>query len=216
MERMVRKSITSRALLIAVLLGGCLDKELPLTLPDGNAIPDLRLGELGPDVPGDTGDLPGDGPLDIGDADLSDASDTDLNLSDAEPDLADGDGWLAEVDAELVADLSDIPDQVDAIDLEAGDLPADKWDSQDLAETDTPCVASCEGIDCGDDGCGGDCGACDSLQEECIEGLCVCSPACDGVECGEDGCGGSCGECQGSLDLCLVGACVCVPMCEVM
>ncbi len=87
-----------------------------------------------------------------------------------------------------------------------------------------PCTPSCEGVACGDDGCGGSCGACDDgnpctadaceagvCQAEAVEdgtacgdgdvceaGACVppCTPSCEGVACGDDGCGGSCGECD--------------------
>lgn len=45
---------------------------------------------------------------------------------------------------------------------------------------------------CGDDGCGGDCGACD-WNEVCINRYCRCLPSCEGKECGDDGCGGICG-----------------------
>ncbi len=56
-----------------------------------------------------------------------------------------------------------------------------------------PCVYSCDGRECGDDGCGVSCGAC-ACGDECVAGACVFT-ACDGRECGDDGCGGSCGTC---------------------
>jgi hypothetical protein len=52
--------------------------------------------------------------------------------------------------------------------------------------------------ECGDDGCGGSCGACpwgqkcDANTFQCVES---CTPQCNGKECGGDGCGGSCGTC---------------------
>ncbi|MEC8023958.1 MAG: lamin tail domain-containing protein [Myxococcota bacterium] len=82
-----------------------------------------------------------------------------------------------------------------------------------------PCTAVCEGKACGDDGCGGSCGTCDS-GEQCTQdgqcdivtcsndtscpagsqcdlasGICVCAPQCTGKTCGDDGCGGTCGVC---------------------
>jgi hypothetical protein len=64
------------------------------------------------------------------------------------------------------------------------------------------CEKSCDGKECGDDGCGGSCGSCDS-GETCTDGSCVvdCTPSCESKECGDDGCGGSCGEC-GEGDIC--------------
>ena len=73
------------------------------------------------------------------------------------------------------------------------------------------CKASCEGKTCGDDGCGGSCGAC-SGTDQCKDGQCAaCQPSCEGKVCGEDGCGGSCGSClEGSYcaaGLCSISAC---------
>lgn len=72
-------------------------------------------------------------------------------------------------------------------------------------EAGVPPECSCDGLGCGDDGCGGSCGECeDSLT--CVEGECVCVPDCAlSNECGDDGCGGVCGtcgpdeECQGTV-----------------
>ena len=79
---------------------------------------------------------------------------------------------------------------------------------------DTPCVPDCDGIECGDDGCGGACGTCGGPQDLCVDGLCLCQPLCDGLECGDDGCGGACGACEGPQDLCVDGLCACQPLCE--
>ncbi len=75
------------------------------------------------------------------------------------------------------------------------------------------CVPNCSGKDCGNDGCGGECGKC-SGQNVCEGSKCVCKPACDGKACGNDGCGGSCGECPGPQDACENNQCVCKPACE--
>jgi len=57
------------------------------------------------------------------------------------------------------------------------------------------CEPSCDGKECGDDGCGGSCGTCDP-GFKCEEFACVvCEPDCDGKICGSDGCGGTCGDC---------------------
>jgi hypothetical protein len=59
------------------------------------------------------------------------------------------------------------------------------------------CVPECTGKTCGDDGCGGSCGACGE-DEKCVNGNCYpgdCLPQCAGKECGPDGCGMTCGTC---------------------
>ena len=60
------------------------------------------------------------------------------------------------------------------------------------------CTATnnCEGMVCGDDGCGGTCGECtEHANSLCDNGSCACAIDCDDKECGDDGCGGSCGLC---------------------
>jgi len=69
-----------------------------------------------------------------------------------------------------------------------------------------PCVPACSGKQCGDNGCGGSCGACTG-KTVCEAGQCVaCKPSCDGKDCGDDGCGGTCGTC-GLGKTCNVGKC---------
>ncbi len=72
------------------------------------------------------------------------------------------------------------------------------------------CVPICEQRTCGDDGCGGTCGECDSATPYCTNGTCAaeCVPNCEGRICGEDGCGGSCGTCDGK---CAPNGKVCAP-----
>ena len=63
------------------------------------------------------------------------------------------------------------------------------------------CTPACTNDDgsarqCGPDGCGGSCGACEDTWT-CVDGTCVaCQPQCEGRQCGPDGCGGSCGTCE--------------------
>ncbi|NOZ01502.1 MAG: hypothetical protein GXP54_06380, partial [Deltaproteobacteria bacterium] len=73
------------------------------------------------------------------------------------------------------------------------------------------CQPTCDGKQCGPDGCGGSCGTCNSDQA-CYSGLC-CTPNCSGKECGYDGCGGTCGQCEPEAVCIVAGAC-CVPDCE--
>lgn len=73
--------------------------------------------------------------------------------------------------------------------------------------------AGCKDRECGDDGCGGSCGACPhdfvcSPDHQCVD----CVPDCAGRQCGDDGCGGSCGECP--VGPCNQGTCPCAPNCD--
>jgi MYXO-CTERM domain-containing protein len=59
-------------------------------------------------------------------------------------------------------------------------------------------VPLCKSKQCGDDGCGGSCGACAAGTTCNPSGACIiCTPSCAGKTCGDDGCGGSCGACGG-------------------
>lgn len=75
------------------------------------------------------------------------------------------------------------------------------------------CLPACEGLECGDDGCGGSCGVCGD-EEECVGGLCQgpCQPDCTGLSCGDDGCGGICGECEEG-ESCVAGDCQAEELC---
>lgn len=80
------------------------------------------------------------------------------------------------------------------------------------------CVPQCDGRFCGDDGCGGECGACSDGEACTPGGRCLpdpCIPACDGRACGSDGCGGTCGTCTGG-ELCIEaeGQCRFFPVCN--
>jgi hypothetical protein len=73
----------------------------------------------------------------------------------------------------------------------------------------TACVPQCTGKECGDDGCGGQCGACPAAAPTCSAGVCKseCAPSCAGKECGPNGCGGECGSCSDDAS-CEAGTCV--------
>jgi agmatine/peptidylarginine deiminase len=80
------------------------------------------------------------------------------------------------------------------------------------------CVPDCSDKACGDDGCGGSCGAC-TAGTVCETNQCVagpCQPNCDGANCGPDGCGGSCGTCPTGEGCNAEGLCqaVCTPNCD--
>ena len=73
---------------------------------------------------------------------------------------------------------------------------------------DSACIPTCEGRECGDDGCGGDCGICVGNESCLAEGTCVCIPECKGKECGDDGCGGICGHCGAAYSCAGGGTCI--------
>jgi hypothetical protein len=79
------------------------------------------------------------------------------------------------------------------------------------------CQPHCDGIFCGDDGCGHDCGPCGE-GEICADARCrpdPCVPSCDGHECGSDGCGGECGQCaDGTLCVTATQTCQAFPECD--
>lgn len=98
--------------------------------------------------------------------------------------------------ADVAADITQPTEDVTSVDT--GDVPA--------------CVPKCSGLQCGDDGCGGTCGACPDGRICDEAGQCACAP-CGDKECGSDGCGGSCGTCETGF-ACEANQCVCAPSCE--
>jgi hypothetical protein len=70
------------------------------------------------------------------------------------------------------------------------------------------CVPDCSGRECGNDGCGRNCGGCADTEICSDEGHCICVPDCEGKICGDDGCNGQCGvPCEGKL-VCVAGECI--------
>jgi len=53
----------------------------------------------------------------------------------------------------------------------AADAPPLPADTVDIIPADSPCIPSCEGMECGSDGCGGICGECDRGCN-CGDGIC--------------------------------------------
>ena len=74
---------------------------------------------------------------------------------------------------------------------------------------DKCCTPGCTGKECGDDGCGGNCGDCKTYANSFCNtsNLCDCVPDCIGKDCGDDGCGGNCGECLCGYS-CTQGTCL--------
>ncbi|HEY3356771.1 MAG TPA: hypothetical protein VGQ83_26205 [Polyangia bacterium] len=81
--------------------------------------------------------------------------------------------------------------------------------SADLTRCEScSCTPDCAGKVCGDNGCGGSCGACDGGQTCDATGQCTgCTPSCTGRVCGGNGCGGSCGACDGGQTCDATGQC---------
>ena len=83
----------------------------------------------------------------------------------------------------------------------------------------TFCAPDCVGKNCGDDGCGGECGTCDADSgESCVSNVCqLCEPNCIGRVCGPDPvCGQDCGPlCAPGFSCNTDGQCVtgCIPDC---
>lgn len=117
----------------------------------------------------------------------------------------------------------------DTLSCDDGDPATSNWCKEGIC---LACAPDCEGKECGDDGCGGECGncpgSCSCGESGSCEGDCPCTPVCsDGEylsECGSDGCGGSCGECEPEevcalADYAEIGICFnpgdsCPDMCE--
>jgi len=134
-----------------------------------------------------------------------------------------GDAWVTPWQAANVPLVDVLPGGgVISVTFEAGDEGDSIYDTHilvDQVRLVKGCEAACtnpEGVakQCGDDGCGGLCGACEAGHPCGANGLCgACQPQCAGKACGPDGCGGACGTCDEGL-LCEVGACVaCQPQC---
>lgn len=73
----------------------------------------------------------------------------------------------------------------------------------DLAAEPDICVPDCNGKACGDDGCGGNCGHCLTMEGSINDDLCLPDQACTACGCGEqecglDPCGSPCGNCPGA------------------
>ncbi|MGM0577188.1 MAG: hypothetical protein ACQEXJ_15795 [Myxococcota bacterium] len=87
----------------------------------------------------------------------------------------------------------------------------------ETVEGEDECAPACEARECGDDGCGGSCGACEAGAVCTEAGTCVADDGCEatcedlGLECGEH-CGASCGTC-GDAEVCADGLCECAPDC---
>jgi hypothetical protein len=83
----------------------------------------------------------------------------------------------------------------------------------------SPCTPQCDGMQCGDDQCGGTCPPGCANNETCnTAGQCIsCTPQCDGLQCGDNGCGGNCGLCDEPAS-CQEGQCIvqndCQPPCN--
>ncbi|MFH1503464.1 MAG: hypothetical protein ABIE36_02305 [Candidatus Diapherotrites archaeon] len=96
---------------------------------------------------------------------------------------------------------------------------ADKYyiDAEDEESSYPNCIPNCNGIECGDNGCGGICGTCSGSTPDCVQGNCILSTepcesdctcaanTCLGRTC-SDGCSGSCiGQLAPNCELTMCG-----------
>ncbi len=85
-------------------------------------------------------------------------------------------------------------------------------------ECQSTCVPQCAGLECGDDGCGGECGVCPAAVPDCVGGKCtvICDSDCTGKICGDDGCGGECTPGCLADEMCSPDqqSCLCQPDCS--
>ncbi len=88
------------------------------------------------------------------------------------------------------------------------------------AEEAQGCMPRCEGRECGDDSCRGNCGECPKDHTCNAEFKCQappCVPDCKDKKCGDDGCGGNCGLCTAERVCDEEARCVippCIPDCK--
>ena len=125
------------------------------------------------------------------------------------------DGGTSSSSGEDTAAAADVMDVMEVMEV---------MEVSDVVDTTTVdlvvCEPLCEGLECGPDGCGGDCGTCPLAAPQCnAQGLCEveCIPDCEERECGADGCGGDCGTCPEIAPLCnALGKCdmECDPNCD--
>ena len=191
--------VVTRVIPVVILLAvSCVSPPKPWT-PDQKSmaedlVPDRSLEETTLEIfVTDTKDVdPPDGVLDGVHEDqmedkLSDviedlAEDTPSDIpTDVSPDI------IPDTKPEIVEDLQDSKPEDTPVEL----------DSSDIAEDDGPCIADCNGKDCGPDGCDGSCGECDD-SNACTEDTCAVEGACvfadtssqcnDNIDCTTDSC----------------------------
>ncbi len=179
------------------------DKAVPV---DG-AGPDVTLGDSAPadvvpvdmvaeDVPSDESSVEDVLPVDVVAEDVpSDVVPVDVVAEDVPADESSvEDLVLEDVVAEDVPLDEYSPEDVVAEDLEPDEYAPDLVD--DLFTVPDICVGSCEGIECGDDGCGGEC---ECAEGECVDEVCVIPTCDDGIANGTESdvdCGGECPKCK--------------------
>lgn len=141
---------------------------------------------------GDVGDTP--------DPDATEPADTPATPEDVPTGGGDGDPTLTDngtpADSTTVTDTGGGPgDSGGPVDTGGGPMDAG-------GPVDAPCVPDCTLAECGDDGCGGDCGFCGG-GTVCAAGLCVAPTCAD--NCGASPPDGSCfcdDQCIGNGDCC--------------
>jgi len=112
-------------------------------------------------------------------------------------------------------------DTCDQAGWECGELCGEKCGdcgaNQVCRDGSCSCEPQCDGLTCGDDGCGGTCSCPTGFA--CNDGKCIADPLCTdtcetvGWECDGMICGEACGPCAAN-EACEDHQCVCVPRCE--
>jgi hypothetical protein len=122
---------------------------------------------------------------------LRDVADTESDADTQELVDIGADGLTQLPDLPNVSDLVDTWDSVEILPFEVSPETNDSWDQWDA------CEPACSGMECGDDGCGGQCGYC-GYGRECIAGECI-----QVLYCGDDLCDPKMGEnCDNCVEDC--------------
>ncbi len=202
---------TSLALFLSftlVTLAGCGRDPLELTIGGlvfgtGTSTSD-GVAEPGP---GGTGVDPGDGGGPTSDPE------TEPDMGGADP--GDDTDCVPVSCVEQGVECGDADDGCDAV-LDCGACPP----GEGCVAQACICAPDCFGKQCGDDGCGGSCGDCETdefcnLTQLCqqLADDCPDSADCSGQDCGPDPvCGTDCGDCPAGEDCGADGMCDCVPV----
>ena len=113
------------------------------------------------------------------------------------------DSQTGEDNPQSTADTADDPDDDTAVDPD--DTTESDADEGPEEDTTGDCVPNCEGLVCGDDGCGGSCGSCVDSDDPCMDSVCWAG-TCNSVAINEGSCDD--GNACTSDDVCTDGVCV--------
>ena len=124
----------------------------------------------------------------------------DLRLSDS---TDDPEAFQEHPDSANVEEPEILRPQYDLVDDDPRTADIQVVEAHDTTADLETCQPQCQGLQCGPDSCGGDCGQC-PRNMVCADDQ-ICSPLCTGPECG--------GECCGNAQVCYQDKC-CTPTCK--